>query len=454
MNLINTTVFKMALRFAAAFALLAIGALSSVYYITLVEMESQIDRELVHELEELKAYYQREDLHELVELIDERDQYGRHLRHYYALTDMHKKRITGNSFLIEKFLSVEHNNTGITFFKSAIPITDDDHKYELRGAIRTLPNRSLLIVAQAPNSITELKEHTFSAVIVAVIITIFLSLVSGAYMGRMVMIRINRIDKGLIKAIDSNFRHKLPVPKENDEFQALTLKLNVMLEKIESLINSMKQVTDNVAHDLRSPLSRLRSRLEVTLLQSRDETEYREAMSQAIEDCDSLLKTFNALLNIAQAESGAGQKVWQRVDLSTLVDQLVELYQPVAEDKGLNLQWERPEPIEVDGNKVSLSQAVSNLLENAIKYTPENGKISLSVSVDNAHPVIHISDNGPGIPFKDRKRVLERFQRLDSARSSEGNGLGLSLVNAVVKSHQATLILGDNNPGLKVEIRF
>ncbi|MDH5219467.1 MAG: HAMP domain-containing histidine kinase, partial [Gammaproteobacteria bacterium] len=337
---------------------------------------------------------------------------------------------------------------------SFIEISGDDAKNELRGAISTLPNRSLLIVAQAPYSISELKEHTFSAVIAAVLITILLSLVSGAYMGRVVLNRINRIDEGLIRAIESNFRHKLTVPRETDEFQALTLKLNVMLEKIESLINSMKQVTDNVAHDLRSPLSRLRSRLEVTLLQSREETEYRDAMSQAIEDCDSLLKTFNSLLNIAQAESGSGQKDWQRVDLAALVDQLVELYQPVAEDKDLSLHWILAGPIEIEGNKVLLSQAVSNLIENAIKYTPEGGEISLSVSVDDGHPVIQVSDTGPGIPFKDRARVLERFQRLDSARSSEGNGLGLSLVNAVVKSHHATLVFGDNNPGLKVEIHF
>lgn len=444
----------MAIRFAAVFAVLAVGALTSVYFITLAEMETQIDRELTHEIRELVEYNNQEPLHELIELIQDRDQYGKHLHHFYALTDSNRQRITGNKLLIESSSKAAINQTGITFFRSTLPINDNDISDTLRGAITALPDNNFLIVGQMSHSISELKEHTYSAVVIAVITTIILALLTGAYMGRIVLERINRINNGLITVIESNFKTKLKVPEENDEFQALTLKLNVMLQKIESLFEGMRQVTDNVAHDLRSPLNRLRSRLEVTLLQSRDEEEYREAMQQAINDCDSLLRTFNALLSIAQAEAGAIRKDMQPVNITEVVSGLTELYQAVAEEKGQSLNWLKAESITIKGNKELLTQAISNLIENAIKYTPDNGEIYVSVFSENKQPTIQVCDNGPGIPEADRKRVLHRFQRLDDARSSPGNGLGLSLVNAVAKLHHATLTLSDNQPGLKAEISF
>ncbi len=308
----------------------------------------------------------------------------------------------------------------------------------------------------------ELQEHVFIALVYAVAATLILGLFIGTYMGRSVLSRINQIDSGMEKVIASDFKRFLDVPDKEDEFQSLTLKLNGMVGRIDNLINGMRQVGDNIAHDLRSPLARMRSRIEVTLLQDRDEAEYRDAMQKVIIDCDELLRTFNSLLAITQAESGVFREALEDVDLSKLLDELAELYRAVAEDRGLRFVWEKPNKIMVAGRRHSLAQAVSNLLENAIKYTPEGGVITIGLSLrQNIMPVISISDTGPGIPEKDRKRVLERFQRLDNARTKAGNGLGLSLVNAIVGLHGAELFLQDSlheslqkSPGLNVEIRF
>jgi signal transduction histidine kinase len=213
-------------------------------------------------------------------------------------------------------------------------------------------------------------------------------------------------------------------------------------------------VTDNVAHDLRSPLTRLRNRLEVTLLEPRSEGEYREVIRQGIEDADSLIRTFNALLGIAQAEAGNHRAQWGPVNLNQVVSDLEDLYRPLAEEKGQTLEFIRDGEREIAGSRHLIAQALGNLIENAIKYTPEGGAVRLVVSPSNSEVIVSVSDTGPGIPVADRERVLERFVRLENSRHTPGNGLGLSLVKAVCKLHQARLALDDANPGLVVTLRF
>lgn len=453
-NLVNTTVFKLALGFSAVFAILAVVAFGAVYIITLDEIGAQTDRELELEINYLESQFNEKGIESLSTLINQREQHGQFFRYYYALTDSDNQRLAGNLKLVDIISQKNSVTQKITFYDDTIWLNDHHEANHLRLAAKKLPNNNVVIIGQASNSLAELREHTFSAVLIALVVTLFLALFMGTYMGHQVMARINRIDQGLATAISSHFKKNLPVPKQADEFQALTLKLNTMLAQIESLISGMRQVTDNIAHDLRSPLTRMRNRLEVTLLKPRDDTEYREVMAQAIEDCNELLKTFNALLSIAQAESGVRRDNWQTINLASLVDELTELYQAVAEDKGLTLRWQKTADVYIDGNPSLIAQAISNLLENAIKYTPENGQIQIQVLHQNDQPIIRVCDTGPGIPAQDRTRVLERFQRLDSARSSKGNGLGLSLVNAVAKLHQASLHLADNHPGLIIDIRF
>ena len=450
----ETSAFRMALRFAGLYSLIAIIALSSVYFVTLQEFKAQVDRELVHEVEELTTHYNQYGKQSLIQHIKNRQQYGRHLHHYYAVADLKFNHLSGNNFLTTIIESKDNISHSLTFFDAFDIVHDEEDDSRLRIVSKKLDTHYLLTVGQSNSSIEELQEYTLSAVFIAVIVTILLTLAIGIYMSKQALNKISKINYGLEESINSNFKQHLIIPTREDEFHELTLKLNLMLGRIESLITGMRRVTDNIAHDLRSPLTRLRNRLEVTLLQSRTENEYRHAMEKAIDDSSDLLKTFNSLLSIAQAEAGVRQNDWNEIDLAALIDELAELYQMVAEEQKLTFKWVKPESIKIKGNRQLLAQAISNLLENAIKYTPSGGTITLATYLLDDIPLIEVSDTGPGIPDKDKATVIERFQRLDGARSSPGNGLGLSLVSAVSKLHHATLILSDNNPGLRAQIRF
>jgi signal transduction histidine kinase len=216
----------------------------------------------------------------------------------------------------------------------------------------------------------------------------------------------------------------------------------------------MRQVTDNVAHDLRRPLSRVRNLLDVTAIEARDTPEYREAITRAIADLDEIIRTFNALIEIAQAESGSFRGEWGPVDLSAIAAEMGELYGDLAEDQDRSLKMAVQPGLRVTGNRHLLAQAIGNLLDNALKFTPPGSALRLEVSGEGERVQVVVSDHGPGIPAGQREHVLKRFVRLDAARSTPGSGLGLSLVVAVARWHDAALTLSDAQPGLTVSLEF
>lgn len=316
-----------------------------------------------------------------------------------------------------------------------------------------LANGSRLLVAQHDPQAENLREIT-ERLTEALAAVGALALVMGLGMGWTMLRRMDRIGRAAEAIVSGDLSQRVPVSPRNDEFDTLAARLNTMLDRIQQLIAGMREVTDNVAHDLRGPLTRLRNRLEVTLLEPRSESEYREAIARTVDDTDSLVRIFNALLGIAQVEAGSARAEPEPVDLATLANDLAELYEPAAEGRGQILQVDNAVAVRVRGHRHLLAQAIGNLLDNAVKYTPAGGRIELAVRVLEGRPCVSVSDTGPGIPQGQRERVLERFVRLEGARDTPGNGLGLSLVSAVCKLHGAELRLGDALPGLVVEIIF
>ena len=280
-------------------------------------------------------------------------------------------------------------------------------------------------------------------------LTLLLGLAGGFLMSRGMLSRIDAINRTTRRIMAGDLSQRISLKGSRDEFDVLAGNLNAMLDQIERLLSGMREVTDNIAHDLRTPLSRMRSRIEVALLADPDRAEARTLLEQTLCDADAMIQSFNALLSIARAEAGGERASFEPIDVSEVCQDLAELYGPLAEEKGLTFTSACPPGLLLHGNRHLLAQALANLLDNAIKYTPEGGRVTLN---GFPGPVVTVADTGPGIPAEERERVLERFVRLDGDRSTPGNGLGLSLVSAVAKLHGATLRLEDNHPGLRISL--
>ncbi len=282
------------------------------------------------------------------------------------------------------------------------------------------------------------------------------SVVAGLVTARRVLRRIDTISGTANKIMSGNLSERVPVTRRNDEFDALATNLNLMLDRIEALLQGLKEVTDNVAHDLKTPLNRLRNKAEAALRDGTSPEAQRQALETTISESDKLIRTFNALLMIARAEAGAPSGAFADVDMSAVAADVAELYEPAAEEAGMTLETAIAPGVMLRANRELIGQALVNLLENALKYYEgpdgQAGRISLGIREAGGRVLIEVADNGPGVPAEERGRVVERFVRLEKSRTEPGSGLGLSLVAAVARLHRGELRLEDNNPGLRAII--
>jgi signal transduction histidine kinase len=281
-------------------------------------------------------------------------------------------------------------------------------------------------------------------------ITVMMALAGGVMLSRRTMRRLEAINETSRRIMHGDLSRRIPTRSTDDDFDQLADNLNGMLDTIEKLMEDVRRVTDNVAHDLRTPLTRLRNRLENL---KRDDDIDKGSVEAALADADGLLATFNALLRIASIESGRRRAAFENIELDDMVRDVTDLYEPLAEQKGQNLAISVSENVHVRGDRDLLFQAFANLLDNAIKYTPRGGDIRVSLENGDSGPRIRIIDSGPGIPEQSRDQVFKRFFRLEHSRHTPGNGLGLSLVEAVARLHHADIQLS-GEPGLDVSLSF
>lgn len=286
------------------------------------------------------------------------------------------------------------------------------------------------------------------------------AVIAGLFVGRTVLRRVELINATTRSIMAGDLSRRVPVTGNGDELDELSENLNSMLDRIEQLMNGLREVSDNIAHDLKTPLNRLRNSAEAALRDSRGAEGYREGLEAAIEKADDLIKTFNALLLIARLEAGVVEESAEVFDLGRLVRDVAELYEPVAEEAGLALAIDASEGISIRANRQLVGQAVANLVDNAIKYSAAaaqsevrgDATVSVKVAARSGAAEISVADRGPGIDAKDRDRALRRFVRLEKSRTQPGTGLGLSLVAAVARLHNGSVRLEDNAPGLRVVV--
>ncbi len=340
------------------------------------------------------------------------------------------------------------------------------------GAASEMPKRSGVAVVRSVELANGMRlvvgrdvveRRGYSAIIlqsflVGVVGIILFSVIAGGITARRVLRRIDAIRDTSTKIMSGNLSERVPITSRNDEFDGLATNLNAMLDRIEQLLQGLKEVTDNVAHDLKTPLTRLRSKAESALRDTASEASREEALETVIVESDRLIKTFNALLMIARVEAGAPSGALSEINISDIVADVAELYGPVAEDEGIEVVTAIAPEITLKANRELIGQAMVNLLENAIKYArPEDGspgRIEVELLQNSGMVRISVADNGSGIPEADRKRVLERFVRLEKSRSEPGSGLGLALVNAVARLHGGSFSIEDNGPGVRAVLEL
>jgi signal transduction histidine kinase len=451
-RLLETSTFRLALVYLALFGVSALALLGFLYFTTARVLDKQTTETIQAEITGLEEQYEAGGLRALSQVVARRSAAQPHLASVYLLTDPLGQPIAGN---ISAWPVVDPTPDGWMTF--TIDVRPDDATVErrrVRAKAFVLRGQYRLLVGREVEDRLRVETLIKRALGWGLALTLMLGLGGGFLISRGLLGRVDAINRTTRQIMAGDLSQRIALRGSRDEFDQLAANLNEMLDQIERLLAGMRQVTDNIAHDLRTPLNRLRSRIEVALIQETDRAESRVLLEATLADAEAMIGTFNALLDIARAEAGSERSGFETIDLETLGHDLADLYRPVAEDHGLAFELRCTPSLRLRANRHLLAQALANLLDNAIKYTPAGGRVRLDIERAASGPVITIADSGPGIPEADRTRALQRFVRLDATRSTPGNGLGLSLVDAVAKLHGAVLTLADNRPGLKVSLAF
>jgi signal transduction histidine kinase len=461
-KLIRTTAFRLTLVYLFLFALFAASLLGYFAWNTRRLITEQIATTVNAETGEISDIFGRRGLRGLVFTIENRAlRPGANL---YLVTTPNGQAIAGNVGSLAPGVMA---TTG--WSETAYRRLDDQDTADHRALVRVteLSSGFRLLVGRDLEERRRMFGIIAQAAQWSVLVVVVLGLAGGVFVARRVLRRIDAMTGTTRRIMAGDLSGRLPVGRSGDELDRLAENLNAMLERIEALMMGLKEVSDNIAHDLKTPLTRLRNRAEEALAKSGSEAEYRTALERTIEESDGLIRTFNALLMIARAESGQARGNMDDFDAADVANGIHELYEPLAEDDGMTLHV-KTAPTPLHGNRELISQALANLVENAIKYGKpvasaqplsagavpgtDGREILIEARRDGDSVLLSVTDHGPGIPQADRKHAVERFVRLEASRTQPGSGLGLSLASAVATLHGGELRLSDAHPGLSATL--
>lgn len=444
-DMLRGSTFRLAIRFSLAFIFSTMLLFSFIYWQTAVVETKRVE----NELEKYAEAIAKDDQQDIKDAVRFQLLGQNHRIAYMALFSPDGRRIVGN---LEKFpIGVPadgsaHRRTGETLGDA------DRGSDDVLIVRRQLADGRSLVIGRSLDSLDNLRTVVMRALRLGTIATVVLALAAGAGLSRRAQEQIKAVRLTAERIIQGHLSDRLPTRGSGDDFDRLAEIVNHMLDEMERLLGEMKTTTENIAHDLRTPLTRVRSRLERARYTTQTHEELREMVDGAVVSLDQTLRIITALLRIGQIEGGQRRASFSTVDLGTLVNEMGDLFEPLAEEKGIRFSTKVDTAGSVLGDPDLVNEAIANLLDNAIKFTPSGGSVELTLREEGGVPVVSVADDGPGIAPEERDAVMRRFYRSDKSRHIEGCGLGLSLVDAIVKLHGFRLAIRDRSPGCAFEI--
>ena len=452
-SFLRSTSFRLVAWYAGVFGVSVAILLAVVYWTTRAALDQQINDSVEREMRVLVEVYRNRGLDSAVRGIQRRLAELKSPRMYYLLQGASGEKIAGN---LPAMAPVE----GWTV--ATVPASDwavggpdlSDGGRSVLALGRRLPDGRFLLIGENRYRAIKAEEAIIRALGWGIAITIVMALGGGVLLGIGFLRRIEEISRTSSAIMEGDLSNRVPTRGNGDEMDQLAVNLNAMLDRIESLMESLKRVSDDIAHDLRTPLSRLRHRLEIARDKVRTAADCGPVIEDSIAEVDAILETFAGLLRIAQIEAGARRAAFADLNLGLVVSAVADTYFAVAEDRGQRVSAEIDHSAAIHGDRELLTQMIANLLENSIQHCPAGTEVTVTLAREDGAPVLCVADTGPGIPPAEREKVFLRFYRLETGRTTPGNGLGLALVKAVADLHGASIELAENHPGLRVIVRF
>jgi signal transduction histidine kinase len=448
---LTSSTFKLALIAIGTFGMIVSAIFTYVYLSTSDYVRSRSDRAIMTEAAGLREVYERSGRDGLVGLIRQRIGDQGFADHVYVLAHPSTGVLGGN---LKEWPPAAVAPTGWTEFRAAQPLPNGASRPLVRGLLETFPGGDRLLVGRDISDLDSFAAQIKTAVISGVALIFALAAMASILVTRRTVGRIEAINATSRAIMATGLDKRIPLRGTHDEWDRVAENLNLMLERIETLMGEVKQASDNIAHDLRTPLTRMRGRLEKAYHSKRIGEDDQALIGDTIGDLDAVLRIFSSITRIAQIETRVRKGAFRTVNLVEIAGEVVELYDAAAEQDGTRLTMIGSGEVMVTGDRDLIFDAIANLVDNAIKHGRAGGQVVVASENADGCPVISISDDGPGIPADQHEQVFKRFYRLEQSRYTPGNGLGLSLVAAVAHLHGARIEMRDNAPGLQFKLWF